>query len=138
MKTRGRVATRRDRLSLSEEGALRFARDSGFPVPGLIFIAHRDRPVYRSGMLREPEFFGDQELVLIYVAKRFREARAVEAALNEGNVDYTVSPEHYTGGVFFTSRRVGAFFYVSPASEPQARTWLMTHGFLPTDRRESS
>jgi hypothetical protein len=85
-------------------------------------------------MLREPEFFEGQELVLIYMAKRLREARAVEEALNAGSLDYAVVPEHYTGGVFFTSRRVGAFFYVSSQSEAKARTLLLTGGFIPASK----
>ncbi len=82
-------------------------------------------------MLREPEFFGDQELVLVYVAKRLREARAAEEVLNSGALDYAVIPEHYTAGVFLPSRRVGAFFYVAPPSEAQARALLLARGFTP-------
>jgi hypothetical protein len=86
-----------------------------------------------SDMLRPREFFEDQELVLIYVAKRLREARAIEEALNCEALDYIVIPEQYTGGVFFTSKRVGAFFYISPAFMAQARTALLTRGFIPID-----
>ncbi len=82
-------------------------------------------------MLREREFFGENEMVLIYMAKRLREARTVEEVLNSGAVDYTVIPEEYRGGVFFSSRRIGAFFYVLPQSEPQARTLLLAAGFIP-------
>jgi hypothetical protein len=82
-------------------------------------------------MLREPEFFEDQKLTLIYVAKRLREARTVEEALDAGQIDYVVLPESYTGGLFFSSRRVGAFFYVNPQVETQARTLLFAHGFIP-------
>jgi hypothetical protein len=82
-------------------------------------------------MLREPEFFEDQKLTLLYVAKRLREARAVEEALDSGSVDYVVMPEPYTGGFFFSSRRVGAFFYVSPQVEMQARALLFMQGFIP-------
>jgi len=85
-------------------------------------------------MLREPEFFEGQELVLVYIAKRLREARAVEEALNEGSLDYAVVPEQYTGGVFFTSRRVGAFFYVGLQSEARARTFLLAGGFIPANK----
>jgi hypothetical protein len=85
-------------------------------------------------MLREPEFFGDQQLVLVYIAKRLKEARAVEEALNAGALDYAVVPEQYIGGVFFSSRRIGAFFYVSPLFEAQARASLVARGFLPAGR----
>jgi hypothetical protein len=83
-------------------------------------------------MLRDPEYFGDQELVLVYIARRLQEARGVEAVLDAASVDYTVVPEHYTGGVFFSSRRVGAFFYVSPLCESQARSALFAAGLIPT------
>jgi len=82
-------------------------------------------------MLREPEFFEDQKLTLIYVAKRLREARAVEEVLDAGPIDYVVLPEHYTGGLFFSSRHVGAFFYISPEAETQARALLFAQGFIP-------
>jgi hypothetical protein len=83
-----------------------------------------------SVMLREPEFFEDQQLTLIYVAKRLREARAVEEALDAGTVDYAVVPESYPGGLL-SSKRVGAFFYVSPQIETHARALLFAHGFIP-------
>ncbi len=82
-------------------------------------------------MLREREFFGDAELILIYMARRLREARTVEEVLNAGAVEYTVIPDEYRGGVFFTSKRIGAFFYVLPQSEPQARALLLAAGFIP-------
>jgi hypothetical protein len=84
-------------------------------------------------MLRPREYFGDQELVLIYIARRLREARAVEDALSSGDLDYAVIPEQYAGGVFFTSKRVGAFFYICPASMARARAALLASGFIPMD-----
>lgn len=85
----------------------------------------------RAVMLREPEFFKDQKLTLIYVAKRLREARAVEHVLDSGLIDYVVMPESYAGGLFFSSQRVGAFFYIRPQAEEQARTLLFAQGFIP-------
>ena len=82
-------------------------------------------------MMREPEFFEDQKLTLVYMAKRLREARAVEEVLNAGSIDYVVLPEHYTGGLFFSSQRVGAFFYVSSQVETHARALLSAQGFIP-------
>lgn len=84
-----------------------------------------------SAMLRDPEFFKGQKLTLIYVAKRLKEARAVEGALDTGPIDYVVLPEPYIGGLFFSSRRIGASFYVSPQVETQARTLLFASGFIP-------
>jgi hypothetical protein len=101
----------------------------GFPMR--IARGHPPLDYNEAVMLREAEFFGDQKLTLIYVAKRLREARAVEEVLDEGSLDYVVLPESYTGGLFFSSRRVGAFFYVSPQVEAQARAFLFARGFIP-------
>ncbi|HLJ49326.1 MAG TPA: hypothetical protein VKU01_25105 [Bryobacteraceae bacterium] len=65
-------------------------------------------------MRRDAEFFGDQELDLIYIAKRLREAQRLEALLTEAGVDYAVEADKYRGGVIFASERIGAFFYVLP------------------------
>ncbi len=82
-------------------------------------------------MRRDPDFFGDRELTLIYIAKRLREALKLEALLTESALDYLVEPDRYTGGVVFRSERVGAFFYVSPESEEAARHVLRGHGYRP-------
>jgi len=82
-------------------------------------------------MRREPDFFGDQELVLVYVAKRLKEALAVEKALEADALDYAVVPTRYTGGVLFRSQRVGAFFYVPPQSAERARGLMSERGFKP-------
>jgi len=82
-------------------------------------------------MRREPEFFGDQELVLIHVARRLKEALALEKKLNAEGLDYTVVPASYTAGVLFRSERVGAFFYVAPQSEACARALVLRGGFKP-------
>jgi hypothetical protein len=87
-------------------------------------------------MLREPEFFGDQLLTLVYLARRLREARAVEAALDAGSIDYIVVTEPYAGGLFFSSPRVGALFYVSPQVEAQARALLVAQGFIPLNESQ--
>ena len=86
---------------------------------------------YARDMLREADFFGDQTLTLVYMARRLREARAVEAALDAGSIDYAVFTEPYAGGLFFSAPRVGALFYVSPQAEAQARAALLAEGFTP-------
>jgi hypothetical protein len=82
-------------------------------------------------MRREPDFFGDQELILIYIAKRLKEALKLEAHLTGAGLDYAVEPDTYTGGIIFRTERVGAFFYVAPGDEETARTLLAQHGFHP-------
>jgi len=80
-------------------------------------------------MRREASFFGEQELDLIYIAKRLKEALRLESALTESGVEYAVEPDHYRAGVLFRSDRVGAFFYVLPDAVQQAREVMHRHGF---------
>lgn len=72
-------------------------------------------------MRREPEFFGDRELDLIYIAKRLKEALRLEELLNSAGIDYAIETDTYRGGMIFVSERVGAFFYVDPESAEAAR-----------------
>jgi hypothetical protein len=80
---------------------------------------------------REPDFFGEQELDLIYVAKRLKEALRLEALLTEAGVDYLVEPDKYSGGVIFRSERIGAFFYVAPENDNAAREVMHRGGLTP-------
>jgi hypothetical protein len=82
-------------------------------------------------MLRNEEFFGDQDLALVYIAKRLREAKRLEAALTAANLDYLVETDTYRGGFIFVSERVGAFFYVHPEHEEECRNVMKQSGFKP-------
>jgi hypothetical protein len=82
-------------------------------------------------MRREPDFFGEQELVLVCVAKRLRDALILEKAFDANALDYTVVPTPYTSGAFFRSQRVGAFFYVIPQNAERARELVRLRGFKP-------
>jgi hypothetical protein len=82
-------------------------------------------------MRRGSEFFGDQELVLIYVAKRLKEALKLEDRLTGAGMEYLVEPDRYSGGIIFRTERVGAFFYVAPKDEEAARGLLLQHGYRP-------
>jgi hypothetical protein len=82
---------------------------------------------------REPDHFGDQELTLIYVAKRLKEALRLEKLLTDSGLDYLVEPDKYRGGIIFQSERVGAFFYVAPADDGAAREAMRRGGFTPYD-----
>jgi hypothetical protein len=79
----------------------------------------------------EPEHFGDRELSLVYIAKKLKEALRLEQALTDAGVDYLVEPDTYTGGIVFRSERVGAFFYVAPEIEAQARGVVGAAGYRP-------
>ena len=85
-------------------------------------------------MKQPPEFFPDEEeLALIYIAKRLKEALTVEDLLNEEGFDYLVEPDLYSGGLIFRTERIGAFFYVAPGKEAEARFALARKGFKPYD-----
>jgi len=80
-------------------------------------------------MRREEEFFGEQELVLIYIAKRLREAKKAEDTLTEAGIDYLVEPDKYRGGVLFVRELIGAFFYTTEETKETARSVLRAAGF---------
>lgn len=82
-------------------------------------------------MRREPEFFCGQELILVYVAKRLKEALAVEKAFDADALDYAVEATPYMDGILFRSQRVGAFFYITPQLAERARTLMLESGFKP-------
>ncbi len=82
-------------------------------------------------MRREPDHFGDQDLPLIYVAKKLKESLRLEKVLTDAGLDYLVEPDNYSGGLIFRSERIGAFFYVAPSDDASAREILQRNGFKP-------
>ena len=84
-------------------------------------------------MRQEPDFFGETELALIYIAKRLKEALALEERLDEAGLDYLVEPDTYKGGIIFASERIGAFFYVRPDEVDRAHSILRENRYKPYD-----
>ncbi len=82
-------------------------------------------------MRQQPDFFGDIELTLIYIAKKLKEALRLEKLLTDAGVEYLVEPDTYSGGVLFRSERVGAFFYVAPEHGEPVREVMVKGGFKP-------
>lgn len=82
-------------------------------------------------MRKEPEFFKDQEIELVYIAKKLREALALEELLTSANVDYLVETDQYFGGFIFQRVRIGAFFYVMPDAAEPARLLMRANGYKP-------
>lgn len=82
-------------------------------------------------MKQEPAYFDGVEPDLIFVAKRLRDAIALETLFNDSGVDYGVEADEYTGGVVFKSSRVGAFFYVRPEFRDSAVNVLLANGYVP-------
>ncbi len=82
-------------------------------------------------MLRDEAFFGDQDLALVYIAKRLKEAKRLEETLTAAGLDYLVEADTYRGGIIFVGERVGAFFYVHPDHEERCRILMKEHHFKP-------
>ena len=82
-------------------------------------------------MRQEPEFFKDQEIELLYIAKKLGEALALEELLTSADVDYLVETDQYFGGFIFQRVRIGAFFYVRPDAAELARRLMQAKGYKP-------
>lgn len=79
----------------------------------------------------ELEFFNGAELHLLYMARRLREALAIETLLSEAEVEYFVEPGPYRGGLLFPRELTGAYFYVLPDELPRAREILSRNKYKP-------
>jgi hypothetical protein len=84
-------------------------------------------------MKRDADYFDGGEPVLLYIAKKLKDALALEKVLTDSGVDYGVEPDRYRGGFIFQSERVGAFFYVLEETAESARALLKEHGYRPHD-----
>ncbi|MCS7044042.1 MAG: hypothetical protein N2036_10585 [Bryobacteraceae bacterium] len=82
-------------------------------------------------MRQDESFFEGQELILLYIAKRLREAKAVEELLTQAGIDYLVEADLYMGGFLFRRALHGAFFYVTSAADARARELMRAHGYRP-------
>lgn len=88
-------------------------------------------------MKQDASFFAGREPVLVYIAKRLRDARKLERIFTEAGLDYGVEADEYRGGVVFSTVRVGAFFYVLAESVEAAFELLRRHGYQPSDKKFS-
>ena len=82
-------------------------------------------------MQRDVEFFGEQELELVYIAKRLKDSLALENALTEDGIDYLVETDTYIGGLLFRRELTGAFFYVAPTAAEPVRVAMLRYGYQP-------
>jgi hypothetical protein len=80
---------------------------------------------------KEAEYFDDQTVVLVLIAKRLREAKAAEDMLTQGGINYCVEADQYEGGLLFRTTRTGAFFYVAARDEQAAVDLLERSGIGP-------
>ena len=82
-------------------------------------------------MKQDASFFEGKEPILIYIAKRLRDALRLESLLTAAGLDYGVEADQYTGGVIFRSNRIGAFFYVLPDAVSAAHHVMQSNGYRP-------
>lgn len=82
-------------------------------------------------MKQDASFFEGKDPVLIYIAKRLKEALRLEIALTEAGIDYGVEADEYRGGVIFRGARVGAFFYALPDAVEAAHGVMERNRFTP-------
>ena len=82
-------------------------------------------------MRQEPSFFEGRDPVLVYIAKKLRDALRLESIFTESGLDYGVEADEYRGGVIFRSVRAGAFFYVLPDSVAAAHEIMRRHRYKP-------
>ena len=80
-------------------------------------------------MRREADFLKDDEGVLVYIAKKLREAKALEELLTNSSVDYVEEVDQYVGGFLFRTARAGAFFYIRSDAEAVTRDLLARNGY---------
>jgi len=82
-------------------------------------------------MKQDALFFENKEAVLIYIAKRLRDALRLERILTEAGLDYGVEADEYRGGIIFHGVRTGAFFYVLPGTVNAAHDIMRRNGYKP-------
>lgn len=82
-------------------------------------------------MKQDASYFEGREAVLIYIAKRLKDALRLESLLTEAGVDYGVEADEYHGGVIFRRMRVGAFFYVRPETVDLTHRIMRENGYRP-------
>lgn len=82
-------------------------------------------------MKQEASFFDGHEPVLIYIAKRLKDALRLESLFTTAGLDYGVEADEYRGGTLFVRTRIGAFFYVRPDSVDAAHVIMQRNGYKP-------
>jgi hypothetical protein len=82
-------------------------------------------------MRQEPEFFGEQEMDLLFVGRKLKHALALEEALTRAGIDYALEVDEYMAGIIFKTTRQGAFFYVLPDALEAARKVAIEAGLTP-------
>jgi hypothetical protein len=82
-------------------------------------------------MKQDAEYFDGKEAVLVYIAKKLKDALQLEAIFTEAGIGYGVEADEYRGGVIFRSVRAGAFFYVLPETVDAAHSVMLRNHYKP-------
>jgi hypothetical protein len=82
-------------------------------------------------MKQDATYFEGKDAVLVYIAKKLRDALRLESLFTAAGLDYGVEVDEYRGGVVFRTNRAGAFFYVLPDIVEPARRVMLDHGYKP-------
>ncbi len=82
-------------------------------------------------MKQDADYFEGKDAVLVYIAKKLKDALRLESLLTEAGLDYGVEADRYRGGMIFQSERIGAFFYVLPESVGAAQRVMRDNGYKP-------
>ncbi|HZT31796.1 MAG TPA: hypothetical protein VFA33_18050 [Bryobacteraceae bacterium] len=82
-------------------------------------------------MRQDASYFEGHEPILVYIAKRLKDALRLEGVLNEAGLDYGVEADQYYGGFLFRGERTGAFFYVLPDTVPAVHRVMRSNGYRP-------
>ncbi len=80
---------------------------------------------------QEQEQIPAADWTLVYIAKKLKEAQALEQLLEEAGLGYDVQPDTYRGGIIFVTERIGAFFYVHPEDVEKAHELLIRNRYKP-------
>jgi hypothetical protein len=80
---------------------------------------------------QDASYFEGKDAVLVYIAKRLRDALRLESVLTAAGLEYGVETDHYYGGTIFRRERVGAFFYVVSDSVKAAHRAMQDAGYHP-------
>jgi len=82
-------------------------------------------------MRKDAAYFEGREPILIYIAKRLKDALRLEEIFTQAGVDYGVEADEYRAGVIFRTVRAGAFFYVLGDTVATAHEVMRAHGYRP-------
>ena len=82
-------------------------------------------------MKQSPAYFEGKEPVLVYIAKKLKDAVRLEEIFTAAGLDYGVEADEYRGGVIFRSVRAGAFFYVLPETVEAAHEVMRLNHYKP-------